>query len=458
MIMDMTTGNPVRRMLRFFFPVLIGQLLQQLCVIADGHIVSKYLGLDAFAGVSAAYPLYFMFIGFTLGMCSGFSIPVAQEFGADNLPMLRKCFAQAARMGALISVGLAAVTAALTPQILRLMATPEDILGYSRDYIRIIFIGAPATVLYNLLSGAMRAVGDGRTPLCMLICCCALNVALDLLFMLPLGMGVEGAAIASVLAQLISGLLCALVIRRKFPILHPRREEWRRDRQATRRVLGIGVPMGLQFSITAVGSVLIQSAVNGLGSSAVAAYGAGQKIENFLNCPFEATAVTIATYCGQNLGARRIDRVRTGVRMTTLAMFGYCAVIFALVEIFGRPLISLFVDPAESDIFGKVAGYLRTVSAMFFLLVLVQVYRNAIQGLGHGRISMLGGALELAGRSVVAFVLVRIFAFGGVCFTDPVAWLCADFFLVPMYCHIVRKLEREIGQRVLSQNVYPKNA
>lgn len=446
MVMDMTTGDPIKRILRFFIPVLLGNLLQQFYSMADSIIVSRFLGVDAFSGVSATGSLNFLILGSALGICSGFAIPISQTFGAGNHTALRKYFANSLYLAGVISVLLALVTGLLSPQILTLMGTPENIFSYSFTYIRLIFFGIPATMLYNLLSGVLRAVGDGRTPLYMLLCSTILNIFLDLLFILVFQTGIAGAAAATVLAQLLSGLLCAAVITRKFDILHIHKDERHVNAAIMRHLLNIGVPMGLQFSITAIGSTILQASVNSLGSQAVAAIGAGAKVQFIFTSPIDAVGVTMATYCGQNLGARRIDRVRVGVRRITLLMLAYSLVAFGAQSVAGRQIAQLFIDSSEAEILNLATHFLNIVVGSSFLLALVMIYRNAVQGLGFSRISMVAGLMELVGRTFVAFVLVGSMGFNGACFANPAAWICADAVLLPIYLVIVKRLQAQTKQ------------
>ena len=446
MVLDMTKGDPIRGMLRFFFPVLLGNLLQQLYNVADSMIVSRFLGVDAFSGVSATGSLCFLIFGFALGICSGFAIPIAQEFGAGNHPSLRRYFANALYMAGIISVIVALVTGFASPQILRWMDTPENVFHYSLTYARVVFFGIPATVMYNLLAGVLRAVGDGRTPVYMLMCSVVLNILLDLLFILVFGMGVAGAAVATLLAQLVSCILCLAMIRSKFPILHIHKDEWAADGRRIRKLLGIGVPMGLQFSITAVGSTILQAAVNSLGSQAVAAIGVAQKVHVIFAAPLEAVGATVATYCGQNLGARSFDRVRVGVKRITMIIFGYCIAAFVIQQFAGNWMIGWFVDSSETQIVEWASRFLTVIVGTSFFMSLVLIYRNAIQGLGYSSIAMLAGITELFGRVFVALILIDRIGFFGACFGDPVAWLCADAFLIPVYYRILSKLQKQAAQ------------
>lgn len=442
MVMDMTTGKPVGRIMRFFLPVMLGNLLQQFYSMTDSAIVSHTLGIKAFAGVSATGSLNFLILGLATGTCSGFAIPVSQEFGAGNYPQMRRYFANSLYASAVMAVIMAVSTSLLAPSILRLVGTPDDIFAYSLTYIRIIFIGIPATMLYNLLSGIMRAVGDGKTPLYMLICSTVLNIGLDFLCIKTFDMGIAGAAVATVISQLISGLLCLKVMSSRFDILKIHDSEWQPSGALTTRLLGIGLPMGLQFSITAIGGTILQRAVNSLGSDAVAAIGAGSKIQFVFTTPIDAVGVTMATYCGQNLGAGRMDRVRTGMRQICLIMLGYSVFAFGLQALVGRYIGLLFIDPSEEIVFSRAMWYLNVVTATSVLLAAVLAFRCAIQGLGYSRMAMAAGLMELVGRAFVAFVLVERFGFEGACFANPIAWLCADMFLVPAYFVIVKKLEK----------------
>lgn len=445
MVLDMTTGSPIKKVMRFFVPVLLGNLLQQFYSMADSFIVSRYLGVEAFAGISATGALNFLILGFTWGMCAGCSIPVSQEFGAGDYAKMRRCFANGIYLEGVVAVLIGIIMTIFTPQILKLIGTPEDIFDYSCTYIRIIFAGIPATVMYNLLAGVMRAVGDGRTPLYMLILSCLLNIVLDLLFVVTFNMGIAGAAIATLLAQFVSGLLCLYVIFGKMDILKVRSWEWKIDTSILKRLASIGLPMGLQFSITAVGSTILQRAVNSLGSQAVAAIGAGGKVQFVFTTPLEAVGATMATYCGQNLGARRIDRVRDGVRKVTLISAAYCIVAYGVQMLVGEPLARLFIGAGETQLLEWTVYYIRFVTAFSMLLGIVLIYRNAIQGLGYSSVAMLAGIMELVGRVTVAFVLVANYGFKGACFSNPVAWLSADILLVPVYFIVVKKLQRRMS-------------
>ncbi len=425
----------------FWFPVLLGNLFQQVYNLVDSVIVGRFVGVNAFAGVSATGSLNFLIIGFLLGMCSGCAIPVAQSFGEGDPHAMRKYFANAIYLCGGIAVAMSVATVLLTPAILRWTGTPEDIFDEAYHYIVYIFGGMTAIMLYNLSSGVLRAVGNTRTPLYFLVLSCAVNVVLDLLFVVVFRMGVTGASLATVAAQLLSGVLCTWVIFKKYDVLRIRGEEWKVDAACLKRLSGMGLPMGAQFSITAVGSLIMQTAVNGLGSAAVAAIGAGSKIYTLFCCPFDAIGATIATWCGQNLGARRVDRVRQGVRLCMGIMSVYAVIALALVKLWGAPLIGLFITGAQAEIVSKALQYLDMVVLFFIPLLTIFVLRNALQGLGFSRIAMFAGLFELVGRAFVAFMLVRPYGFSGAILANPAAWIMADVLLIPAYFSALRRLQ-----------------
>lgn len=442
MVRDMTHGSPVKLILSFWFPMLLGNLFQQVYNLADSIIVGRFVGVQAFAGVSATGSLNFMILGFLLGMCSGCAIPVAQAFGEGDPHRMRKFFANALYLCGGIAAVMSVATALAARPILRWIGTPEDIMDQAYGYIVYIFGGMLAVMLYNLSSSVLRAVGNTRTPLYFLVLSCAVNVGLDLLFVVGLGMGVTGAALATVAAQLLSGLLCVWVIFNKYDVLRIRGEEWKPDGACLSRLSGIGLPMGLQFSITAIGSLIMQTAVNSLGTVAVAAIGAGGKVYTVFVCPFDAMGATIATWCGQNLGARRIDRVRQGVRISLVSMTCYAVVALFAVRLLGRPMIGLFISAGETAVIERAVQYLNMVVLFFIPLLTIFVLRNSLQGLGYSRVAMLAGLFELAGRAFVAFALVGPYGFDGAILANPAAWIMANLLLIPAYFSAIRRLER----------------
>ena len=430
-VIDMTEGPVIGHIVSFALPMLLGYLFQQFYSMVDTIIVGKYIGVLALAGVGSTGAINFMVIGFCLGICAGFCIPVAQCFGAKDMHRMRKFIANSIWLSAAFAVVVTLIVCAFTGNILHLMNTQDDIYEYAYVYIFIVFAGIPTTILYNLASSIIRSLGDSKTPVFFLLLSSALNIVLDLVSILVLGMGVEGPAIATVVSQLISGLLCAIYLYRRFEIVRCSRDELAIDFICLKQLLIMGLPMGLQYSITAIGSVILQTAVNGLGYTAVAAVTAGNKIRMFFCTPYDALGGTMATFCGQNVGAKKLDRVKDGVLKATWIGFAYSVLGIVLMIVFGDLLCGFFVDAAESEIISMTKYYLIVNAAFGFFLTIVNVFRFAMQGMGFSGFAILAGIMEMIGRSTVAFVLVPIFGYAAVCYASPLAWIFADIFLIP---------------------------
>ena len=441
-IRDMTTGSPFRLILGFAVPMLMGLLFQQFYSMVDTIIVGKYLGVSALASVGSTSSINFMIIGFCTGVCSGFSIPVAQRFGAGDHHGLRCFVANAGWLSAIFSAVMTIIVCFLCMDILRWMDTPDDIIQGAYDYIFIIFAGIPVTYLYNILAGIIRSLGDSRTPVYFLLLSSVINIFLDLFTILVMGMGVEGAAYATVISQAISGVLCFLYMRSHFPILRMTREERKFNLRMAKILCGIGIPMGLQYSITAIGSVILQTAVNGLGSLYVAAISAGNKLTLFFTCPFDALGATMATWAGQNVGAGKIDRVKEGVKYALLIGCVYAVAAFVILTLFSKYLALLFLDADEVSTIGNVSLFLFGNSLFYIALVFVNVVRFSIQGMGFSTFAILAGVFEMFARTFAGMCLVPIFGYPAACFASPMAWIAADIFLVPAFLHCIKKLKK----------------
>lgn len=441
---DMTVGNPTSHILKFFFPLLFGMLFQQFYNLVDTAVVGKFLGPKALAAVGATGSVNFLVIGFCMGVCNGFAIPVAQKFGAKDESGLRRFVANSIWLAIMFAVIMTVAVSLLCRDILIWMDTPADILEGAYSYIFVIFLGIPVTYLYNLLSGFMRALGDSRTPLIFLIISSLLNIGFDLAAILVFHLGVAGAAYATVLAQLISGVLCLAYMIKKFPILHIQKGEWRLNGHCVARLCGMGIPMGLQYSITAIGSVILQKSVNRLGSTVVAAIASGGKLSMFLCCPFDAMGSTMATYAGQNLGAKKLDRVNRGIFSCSRLALVYSLLAFVFVFFTGKYMALLFVDGDETELVGLIQTFLRWNGAFYFPLALVNIVRFTIQGLGFGKLAILAGVCEMVARGVVGFFFVPRMGFTAACTASPVAWILADAFLIPAYFLEVRYLKKHI--------------
>ena len=442
---DLTEGRPLKRIVFFALPMLFGVLFQQLYSFVDTAVVGRFLGAERLAAVGATGSVNFLVIGLCLGLCSGFSIPIAQAFGAKDEHEMRRCVWHAVVLSGAMSILFAVLSTVFCKPLLRLMNTPEEILDASAGYISIIFAAIPCCILYNMASGILRSLGDSRTPVVFLVMASLVNIALDLVLIIACGMDVAGAAVATAASQLLAGTGCVIVMIRRFPVLHLNREDRRFDPALARKMLGTGLPMGLQFSITAIGSVMVQWSVNGLGVNAVAAVSGAVKISAFFACVFDALASTMATYAGQNMGARKLNRIHQGLRCASALGMVYCVLAFGVVALFARPLLSLFIDAdAAPEVMSMGVRYLFISASFYVPLLFVNIVRLSIQGMGFTRVAMLAGLFEMIARTAVALFIVPSAGFTGACFASPAAWVLADLFLFPCYFQIMRTLRQRL--------------
>lgn len=445
MTKNLTVGSPMRLIIGFALPTLFGLLFQQVYSLVDTMIVGKLLGSQALAAVGSTGSINFLIIGFCTGVCSGFAIPVAQRMGAADYSRLRRCVANAAYLSALFALVLTVATGLLCRMILTTMRTPADIFDGAYGYIFIIFMGIPVTFLYNLLAGVIRSLGDSRPPVYFLALASFLNIFLDIALILWFHTGVAGAALATVIAQGVSGAACLCYMVKKYPILRMTREERRLDLRSCKMLCAIGIPMGLQYSITAIGSIILQSAVNVLGSTYVAAVAAAGKLYQLLACPLEALGATMATYCGQNVGARKLDRLGQGIRSCVLLGAGCSLAALLAMLLFAPQCVMLFLDPRESNVEQLIRlarQCIVTQTAFFFPLALVDIVRFSIQGMGFSVFAILSGVLEMAARTTAGLWLVPRFGYTAACFASPLAWVCADLFLIPACIACIARLRR----------------
>ena len=438
----MTSGSPAKLIFGFAIPMFLGLLFQQFYSMVDTLIVGKFLGVNPLAGVGSTTSLNFMVLGFCMGVCNGFAIPVAQMFGAKEEHRLRKYVTNGAWLCIGLSVVLTLIVVLACRTILTVMDTPEEIFEYAYIYIVIVFAGIPCTFLYNILAGIIRSLGDSKTPVLFLAIASAINIGLDLIFVLLFGMGVEGPAIATVLAQGISGIICLFYMYRKFPVLHASRDEWKPELHYMGKLCFIGIPMGLQYSVTAIGSLVLQTAVNGLGAMVVAGVTAAQKINMFISCPIESLGQTMAPYAGQNMGAGKIDRIGKGLKSAVLMGWGVSIICFLIAVLFGKQLTLLFVDADETEIIAYSYQFLLFCIGGYCLLTLVNTVRFTIQGMGFSIFAILSGIMEMIARTLAALVVARKLGYIGICLAHPMAWLFADVFLIPAFFYCLRRLKK----------------
>ena len=439
---DMTVGKPMKVIINFTLPIFIGNVFQQFYNMADAVIVGKFVGTKALAAVGSTGTIMFLIWGFVAGMTAGFTVLTAQKFGAGDMDGMRKTVAGAGILSLGIGLFLTIVFMAFMKPLLILMNTPEDIFRDAYAYIMIVSGGILAQMLYNLLSSILRALGNSKLPLYFLIISAVLNIFLDLLLIIVFGLGTAGAAIATVVAQGISGLLCLGYIMLKLPILHLKKEDRHVGGQIYLTQIRIGLPMALQYSITAIGTMMVQTSLNILGSTLVAAFTAANKIEQVATQVYVALGTTMATYCAQNMGAGKVKRISRGFRATTIMGSIYSVVFGVLVFFFGNMLTGLFVSENLDQIVGLVDIYMKCVALFFIPLNVVNVYRNGIQGMGYGFLPMTAGIAELAGRGLTAVVASHYKSYLGICLASPVAWIFASALLLVMYFGIMNKYKK----------------
>lgn len=436
---DMTQGSPLRHITFFALPTLLGYLFQQFYSMVDTIIIGQYLGNDALAAAGSTGSINFMIIGFCVGICSGFGIPVAQRFGAKDYSNMRKYIANGIWLSIIFAGIITTIVCVFCMNILTLMKTPDNIIQDAYIYIFIIFLGIPTTILYNLTSSIIRSLGDSKTPVIFLVISSVINIVLDILMVKP--MGIAGPAWATVISQGISGILCLIYMNRKFEILKIRKSEWQFDTHCIKQLCIMGLPMGLQYSITAIGSVILQTAVNKLGSGAVAAVTAGTKIGCFFCCPFDALGSTAATFGGQNVGAGKLSRIGQGLKVCNIIGFIYSAIALGILYFFGDRLALLFMDQPDPVLISQTHEYLIWNALFYSLLTLVNVVRFLIQGMGFSMFAILAGVFEMAARAACGFILVPLMGYFAVCIASPLAWAAADLFLIPAYFIVMRKLK-----------------
>ena len=441
-VRDMTVGSPARNILNFALPLVLGYVLQHLYQVVDAAIVGRWVGVEGLAAVGASSSIMFLFLGFCNGACAGFSVPVAQAFGAKEYSLMRQYVANAIRIGIWISVLLTIPICVLCSPILRLVNVPDDIFHQAWIYLMLQFLGIPLAIAYNLLAGFIRSLGNSKEPFYFLLVSSATNIILDLIFVIVFKWGVFGAGCATLISQVVSVSLCYSFIIRQMKMLIPVGEERRYDSDHVTHLLNNGIPMGLQFSITGIGVIMLQSANNALGTMYVAAFTASMRVKYVFTTVFENIGVAMATYCGQNIGARRLDRVKSGLKAATGIMLVYFVITFAVIFPFSDEMMALFVDPSQRQIIDLASQYMRISNYFYPVLGMLTIFRYSIQGLGYSTLSLMSGVMEMLARCAVSIWMVPAMGFMGVCLGDPAAWSAADLFLFPAMYFLLRHLEQ----------------
>lgn len=440
MTKSMTQGNPAKLILMFALPLIVGNIFQQFYSMADTVIVGRTIGVNALAAVGCTGSLTFFIIGFVMGFTSGLSIITSQRFGAQDEEGIKKSFAVSIVLSAVVSVVLTVIAVFLARPLLELLQTPAEIIEDATIYIRIIFMGIAATVLFNLASNMMRALGDSRTPLYFLVFACCVNIILDIVLIVVFDMGVAGAGVATIFSQLLSGVACFIFIMKKMPVLWVQKRHFHITAKEVKKHLNTALPMAFQMSIIAIGALILQFALNGLGAISVAAYTAAQKIDAIATMPMNSFGAAMATYGAQNYGAGKIDRIKKGVFQCIIMSVGF-SIVMGFVNIFaGSNLAALFVGKGETEVLSLARTYLTINGVFYSVLALLFIYRFTLQGLGKGFMPTVAGVMELVMRAFGALILVSAIGFAGACWANTLAWIGACIPLAVAYYVTIRKL------------------
>lgn len=445
MAKDMTCGSPVKLIVAFAIPIFIGNLFQNFYNIVDTMIVGRFVGVNALAAVGSTSSIMFCVQGIAMGMTTGFGVMIAQAFGAKDEKGLRHYVAMSIYLTALISLVVTTVLLLVNKPLLHIMNTPEEIFRGASTYLGIIFAGFCATMAYNLFAAILRAIGDSKTPLYFLILSSVLNIVLDLVLVILIPMGVAGVAYATVISQVVSAVLCFIYMLKKYPqVMKPTREEAGISIRSAGKLMGMGIPMALQFSITALGTMIVQSTLNLLGETAIAAYAAAQKLQGLVGQPYIALGTAMATYCGQNAGAGDFGRIKDGFKKCMMVLMVTVVITFVFARVFGGIGTMLFVDASQTEVIRLSEEYFSIASWFYPFLASIFIFRNALQGIGYGVDAMFGGIFELAARVLLIKIIGTNFGYAGICFCDPAAWVAALIPLIPLYYYRIKKAELRI--------------
>ena len=442
MAKDMTSGSPVKHIIGFAIPIFIGSIFQQFYNIVDTMIVGRFVGVNALAAVGSTASIMFCVQGIAMGMTTGFGVMISQAFGAKNDRSLRHNVAMSMYLTILLSVIVTTILLVINKPLLHIMNTPEEIFGGASTYLGIIFAGFCATMAYNVFAAILRAIGDSKTPLYFLIISSGLNIILDLVFVITFQMGVAGVAYATVISQAVSAVLCFVYMNKKYPqVMRAEAEEKVFSFRSAGKLMGMGIPMALQFSITALGTMIVQSTLNLLGETAIAAYAAAQKLQGLVGQPYVALGTAMATYSGQNAGANDFARIKDGLKKCMMILVLIVAITFVFARTCGGLGTMLFVDAAETEVIQLSEQYFSIASWFYLPLASIFIFRNTLQGIGYGVDAMFGGVFELAARALLIKIIGTNFGYAGICFCDPAAWVAALIPLIPLYYYRIRQAE-----------------
>ena len=441
---DLTKGSIIKLMLMFSLPILLGSLFQQAYNLIDVIIVGKKLGelsLSAVGSTTAVVSLMFNIIN---GLCTGFAIPVARYYGSNDMNKVRKSIAGMITYSVLVAVLLMVLCIGFVDQLLSVLNTPKEIFDEAKNYLTIVAAGLAVTLVYNLEANVLRALGDSVIPLIILVISAVLNVALDFLFIFGFGMGVEGAAFATVLAQFISAVVCMIYLIKKCPFLKLRKSDFKLSGAEIKYLLSSGLGMALMYSIVDIGSIVLQNGINGLGTEIISAHTAARKIFSFTIMPFSAISATLVTFVSQNLGAGRIDRIKKSIKIGLLVGYLWSTIAVIAAFLFGEQLVMLIAPADNRAIIDTAVNYLKINIPFYYALTTLLSLRCTLQGLGNSVVPIAASIIEMIWKIITVISIIPLFDYFGVCISEPIIWVASGILVAIIAVHTIKQLEKSI--------------
>lgn len=441
MTTNMTKGSPFMLILKFALPLFIGNMVLQLYTTIDAVIVRKTISTEAFSAVGSTGSIMFLVLGFILGNCVGLSVVTSQFYGASDINSVKRSIATSLVLGVGLSLIITIISVVFCRPLLEFMQTPDDIIDRSHQYLMVIFFGIFANFLYNFYASMMRALGNSKTPLYFLICASILNIFLDFVFIVYAKMDVSGAGLATVISQLVCGVGLYLYSRKTSEEFKLTRKDFVLDFEFCKKHLALALPMGFQFSIIAIGTIIVQIVLNNFGTEYITSYTAGNRIELILCQVYPAIGTAVVTYVAQNYGAGLISRIKEGVKIATIITTSYTLIASCILVFGGQFILKMILGSNEiPSIYSNAQIYLNFCAFAFFFLGVIYVYRNALQGISRGSFTLIAGIIELVVRSFVAIIFTKLLGFTGVCLATPITWVVTGVFLYISYSNIIKKL------------------
>ncbi len=432
---NLTNGKPLKLILLFAVPLFIGQLFQLFYSLVDTRIVGSTLGDEALAAVGSTTILSDMLTGLLNGFTNGFALIIATFFGANDTKSMKKAVGGTVLLGIASAISVSALCLLFLSPILRFMNISDDLLPQAKSYIAVILAGLLAATLYNVCAAILRAIGDSFTPLIFLIISTILNIFLDYALILHFEMGVAGAALATVISQALSAFLCFLYMRKKYPSLTLIREDFSIPKKLYGKLLSTGISMGFMISFINLGSLALQTAINTFGTNIIVAHTAARKITSIFMLPFSVLGTTLATFCGQNLGARKYSRIKTGIRDTLLLTFAWCAVVLLAAYTLSPSLVRLITASGEKEVIDTATLYLKVNTVFYFIPAAICLFRTSMQGFGDSKTPVFSSTLELVGKVAIAFLLAPAIGYMGIIISEPIVWF---IMVIPLIINMVR--------------------